>query len=480
MNVLGDKYKKLPIQAKASLWFLVCAFFQKGIAFISTPIFTRILSTDEYGQYNVFISWKNVVSVIVTLNLFAGVYIRGLVKYSEEKRVFSSSLQGLTLTLVGIWSLIYFGFHNFFNQLFNLNSLQMLLMLLTIWTSSVFAFWSMEQRVDNKYRMLVAITVIVTILKPIVSITLIGLADDKATARILGVSIVEVVFFVGMFAAQMKRGRVFFEKRFWKHALAFNIPLIPHYLSTSVLNSADCIMVKRMVGESAAGIYSLAYSVSMIMTVFNTALIQTIEPWLYKKINEKKIEDISRVAYPSFLIVATVNLVLIAIAPEVVRVFAPIEYYDAIYVIPPVAMSVFFMFSYIFFAVFEFYYEKTKLVTLGTTVGALLNIVMNYFFINRYGYIAAGYTTLICYMAYAGFHFCFMYLICKRKFDGIQPYSIKVYFLITGLFLACGFILLKCYENFLARICFISIVTIVVILFRKKLLLLYKQIIGDL
>ena len=66
MNKLLVKYRSIPVQVKASLWFLICAFLQKGISFITTPIFTRLLSTSEYGQYNVFNSWMNIIIVIVT------------------------------------------------------------------------------------------------------------------------------------------------------------------------------------------------------------------------------------------------------------------------------------------------------------------------------------------------------------------------------------------------------------------------------
>lgn len=51
MQKLVKKYTDLPIQVKASMWFFVCAFLQKGISFITTPIFTRLLSTSEYLEY---------------------------------------------------------------------------------------------------------------------------------------------------------------------------------------------------------------------------------------------------------------------------------------------------------------------------------------------------------------------------------------------------------------------------------------------
>ena len=50
--------------------------------------------------------------------------------------------------------------------------------------------------------------------------------------------------------------------------------------------------------------------------------------------------------------------------------FAPESYIDAIWVIPPIAMSVYFMFAYDLFAKFEFYYEKTKLISFATVMGA--------------------------------------------------------------------------------------------------------------
>ena len=72
-------YKGLPVQAKASFCFLICAFLQKGISVISTPIFTRILTTAQYGQYNVFTSWMDIVSIFVSLRISYGVYGQGLV-----------------------------------------------------------------------------------------------------------------------------------------------------------------------------------------------------------------------------------------------------------------------------------------------------------------------------------------------------------------------------------------------------------------
>ena len=289
IKTICNKYKSLPVQIKGSLWFLLSGFLTKGISFITVPIFTRLLSTAEYGQYNVFSSWFGIVSVIVTLNLFSGVYYQGLVKFEDKKNIYSSSLQGLCFTLVLMWAIIYFLFHSYINSLFSLTTFQMICMLTMCWTGAVFGFWSAEQRNDYKYKKLLIITVIVTFTKPILGIILVLNSDDKVTARIFGLAIVELIAYMGLFISQMHRGKTFFSSKIWKYALAFAVPLVPHYLSTVILSSSDRIMIEKMIGFSEAGIYSLAYSVSQIMMIFNTALLQTTEPWLYKKIKNKQI-----------------------------------------------------------------------------------------------------------------------------------------------------------------------------------------------
>lgn len=461
------KYKRLPLQVKASLWFLICAFFQKGISFITTPIFTRILTTAEYGQYNVFNSWMGIISVIVTLNLSSGVYVQGLVKFEDRRNQYSSTLQGLTVSLVCIWLVVYSLSHVFWNNLFTLSTAQMLLMFVIIWTTAVVTFWSAEQRVDFKYKKLVAITAIVSVLRPVLSILFIRISYDKVTARILGIAVVNILAYTGLFISQMRKGKRFFSKESWKYVLAFNLPLIPHYLSNTVLNSADRIMISNMVGDSEAGIYSLAYSVSMIMSIFNQALTQTIEPWVYKKIKENNIQEISSVAYPSIILIAVVNLLLMAFAPEIVTIFAPVEYSDAVYIIPPVAMSVYFIYVYYFFSTFEFYYEKTKYITIATLSCATLNILLNYIFINIFGYYAAGYTTLLCFVLYAVFHYLMMNKIVRKEMgEEFRVYNIKYILWISCLFMVMGFVLLFTYRYPILR-CLLLLVMILALIIKR-------------
>lgn len=474
MNSFKEKYADMPIAMKATFWFLICSFVQRGISVITTPIFTRLMSTAEYGAFNVFISWQSILTVIVTLNLPWGVYGQGLVKFEDRKKKFAASLQLLLFLLVIVWGIIYLIFHDFFNHLLSMTTSKMLAMFIMMWTTSVFCFWSASERVDFQYKKLVLLTIIVAVSKPVLGIILVSGFTDKVTVRIWGLAVVEIICYSGLFVKQLREGRGI-DAGFWKYALAFNITLIPHYLSQTILSGADRIMVEKMIGLDEAGIYSLAYSLSLLMLVFNSSLGQALSPWIFKKIKSKDFDQIPRVVYPAMAAVGILNLLLMLFAPEIVRVFAPASYYGAIWVVPPIAMSVFFMFTYDMFANFEFYYEKTKYMSIATVLGAGINIVLNYIFIRIFGYYAAGYTTLVCYICYAVFHYCVMRFVCLKD-ETSTVYKVNTLLLLDGIFVTCGFLILATYRMPLIRYSMMGTAALVLIIARKRVIALIRSL----
>lgn len=476
ISALIQHYKSLSVQLKATLWFFVCSVLQRGISVITTPIFTRLLTTAEYGQFSVFNSWLSIIQIVVTLQLTSGVYTMGIVKFKDQEKVFTSSLQGLNLTLCMGWTVIYLLFRNFWNELFSLTTVQMLAMLVMIWTSSSFTFWMTTQRNLYRYHALVAVTLVISVCKPALGIFLVLHAEDKVTARILGLALVEVAGYTGFFVAQMIRGKTFFSGKFWKYAVLFNLPLLPHYLSNTILSSSDRIMIQNMVGVSEAGIYSLAYSISQIMLLVNDSLNKTMSPWLYQKVNEKDYKAMPRVVYPSLILIAAANLALIAIAPEAVAIFAPAEYSEAIYAIPPVAMSSFALYLYLCFAPLEFYFEKRIWTTIATLTSAVLNLVLNYIFIPLCGYQAAGYTTLVCYLVNALMHYFFMNHVCHTELNGVKPYDTRVLLVLTGGFMLLGFIYIPLYAHPILRYSYTIILLAILATQRKHFIFLFGNL----
>lgn len=471
MKKIKAYYKSIPIQVKASLWFLISMVFQNALAALSTPFFTRLMTTSEYGRYSVILSWQQILNCFITLNIYGGVYAQGLVKQMGEIRNrYISSFQGLLMSLVVGWFLIFLFIHQIIEEIIDFTFVEGCFIFILIWGTGIFQIWAQAERTEFRYKKLVIVSIAYALISTVSGLLLVYSMDSKVTARILGLAIPAMVIYSGLFIGQIRKDRRIFDSDIWNHTILLTIPLLPHYLSQIILNSSDRIMISNLVGENEAGIYSLAYTLAQMMTLFNSALLSTIEPWIYKNIKEaeetRKI-GIENVAYISFSAIASMNILLIAFVPEIIKIFAPIEYYEAIWVIPPVSLSVFFMFIYSFFGLFEFYYEKSKYITVATLTGAILNIVLNYIFINQYGYIAAGYTTLICYMVYALMHYVFMKKVIRENLDGIRVYDVKIIMAISAVFIVLAFALMSTYSMQILRYVILIILMIGMIIKRN-------------
>lgn len=86
MKKLHAKYKNLTIVAKATLWYTIANILVKGVALLSTPIFTRVMTEEQYGTYTVFQSWYSIIIIFTSLNIFLGGYTKGLLKYKDSSR----------------------------------------------------------------------------------------------------------------------------------------------------------------------------------------------------------------------------------------------------------------------------------------------------------------------------------------------------------------------------------------------------------
>ncbi len=452
LQKLKNKYNSIPQAAKAVFWFTLCNVIQKGISFLTTPIFTRLLTPEQYGEYTLYSSWYQVIVIFATLNLFYGVYNNGMTKFPEDRAKFTSSLQGLCTTItIGLF-VLYLCFSRFFNNLFGLSTLYMLTMFAELLTIPAFSFWSAGQRYNYRYKALIGVTLFIAGASPLLGVVAVVNTTYKAEARVLSLALVQVIVGLIFYIINMSRGKAFFSKKYWKYALMFNIPLIPHYLSSMILGHADRIMIADMVGKSEAALYAVAYNVALMMNIVISAINNSFTPFMYRSLKEQKYAPFRKTANLLVIFVAMISIVAMTLGPEFIYIVASEEYADAKWVIPPVAASVFMMFLYPIFSNVEFYFDKTKYIMMASCLGAVLNISLNYWLIPIFGYYAAGYTTLFCYIVYAFTHYLFArYLLKKEKLSG-QVFDIKCILIISAAVIAAMVIVILLYPYFWIRI----------------------------
>ena len=472
---LIGKYKNISAPAKASIWYIVCNVLQKGISLLTTPIFTRFLTTEEYGLYTIYQSWYSIVVIFATLYLASGVYNNGLVKFPEDKAAFTSSMLGLTFVCSGIILVLFLIFPQFWTKNLELPFSLLLAIIIQSITTAVFNFWAKQERFSYSYIKLVIVTLVISVCSPFLAIVLILTTNRyKAEARVWGFVIISAVVGVYLIIIFLKRSAHIFDKKYWKYAITFSLPLIPHYLSQIVLSQSDRIMIGKMVGSSEAGIYGLAYTIAMMMTLITNAINDSIIPYTYQKLNVKREKDIKGIANLSMIVVAGGCIVVTLLAPEIIKIFATQEYYDAIGIIPVVSISVFFMFLYTLYGNIEFYYEKTQFVMLASSIVAVLNIILNYVFIPLFGYYAAGFTTLFCYILYSIMHGKFAMMIVKKNIGKNEIYDTKLIIFLSVVLIIFAIFSSVIYKNNVLRIGILAVIALLGFIFRNKITDMFK------
>lgn len=480
MGTLADrvlkKYKLLSAPVKASAWYVVCNVLNKGIALLSMPIFTRLLTEEEYGTFSVFQSWCSIMSIFTSLNIFQSGYQKGLLLYKDDRDGFTSSQLSLTTIITAVFFMLYVINIDFWTKIFNLSPAIITAMFLELMFMPALEFWAAEKRFDYKYRKYVIITLLMSLISLSGGVLAVISTECKVEARIFSDVFVKILFASVLFFVIILKGKTFFNKRYWEYALRFNLPLIPHYLSNYVLGQSDRLMISRMIGNTQAAFYSVAYTISTMMLLIMTAINNSLTPYIYRAIDSGNTKRIKMVTSPLVVLVGGLCIITMAFAPEVILLFAGRDYMDAVYVIPPVASSVYFVFLYSLFSTIEFFYQRTGVIAVATCISAALNLLLNYIFINKFGYYAAGYTTLFCYIFLALMHSIFHRRVWKQENGELKDlYDKKVIVAASAILLAVMLVMTVTYQLSAVRYGIIAILFVTAFLEKKKLFQIFRE-----
>lgn len=457
--------------AKASIALMMSQLIQKGLALLTSPIYTRLLTTDEYGEVSLFFSWYEILVIFTGLCLSKGVFNNGMMDFRKNRDEFALSMYSLTFlssVLIGITATLFCRYiYNFMDLPFCL----IIYLFVLLAFESALSLWTVRQRFEYRYNATSIVTIFVAVISPICGILgIIYFPDNKVLARILGARNIFLIAYIAILIHLILKAKGRIKTLYWKYALKFNIPLIPHYLSLHILNHMDRIMISSLIGTSAAGIYSVAYNGSAIVKMIWQSINASLIPWTYEKCEKKKYKELNNLTKILVACYAMICMVFMLLAPEVMMILAPSSYESGIYVIPSVTAGVFFSSLYYIFANVVYYYKKPKYVMYSSCLSAVLNMVLNYIFIPKFGFIAAGYTTLVCYLIQSVIDYFAMRLAIKEKI-----YDIKFFVTVSAGILAMTMILDFVYEYYIIRYCMLVIVLAVT---AKYVYFSYKFIIG--
>lgn len=481
-NKILEPYKKLNLQAKASLWFLFANVFQKAVMIIFTPVFTRVMTTEEFSKYAVFQSWEAIFTVFATLNISSYATAKALVDIKDEKEEFILSSQILTFLLTIGTFVVYLIIRLGFGKFEDLPIPIMISLFCDIIFVAIFNFWSQNERYHLRYKALVISSVFIGVFSPLLAFLLIKFSGEiglyKGWSRIVSVVFLNGLLGIVLFIRSLKKTHGRFSTKYWDYCLRYCIPLIPHFLAAAFLQKASQLFVDAYAGSNASGIFSLANSLALMMMVFNDALTKTLVPWTYKKLSEKQYKEINNPIFFSLILIGALDLMMCLAAPEIVMIFADAAYADAIYAIPPLVGVCFFGFLYNAYTNIEYYYQETVMVSSASIVAGLSIVIIELITVPRFGFMAAGYSALVSYIIYALMHYIFMKKTINKHIQGITIYDNKNIFIVSVIFVLCILFMPVLYKYRIVRYCTIVLLTVGLLVNAKKIYAKVMKILG--
>ena len=349
-------------------------------------------------------------------------------------------------------------------------------LLLTMFIHFIFSpasvFWITRQRYEYKYKAAFAVSIGSTLVSQGVSVLCVMYIDaNPANVKIWSSTLAVLLFQVPIYVLLYAKGKKLVDLKIWKNVLIFALPLLPHYLAQHVMLGSDKIMLTNLYSDTASGIYSVVSNISLIATVLWGAVNASLIPFTFEKLNDKKYNDISRVVLPLLAAYAVVCVGVTLVAPEVLMILAPKEYYSGIYAVPPIAVCAFLSALYNIYANIEFYHKKSGKIAVATIVSAVVNITLNLLLIPYFGFVAAAYTTLISNIVLIIMHY-FGYRRCQKD----RVYNDKVILLLA---VACLVLCILCnllYINNIIRYVVIALVAIGVLIKHKAIIKIVKTL----
>lgn len=477
---IKEKYNRMPVAMKASIWFVVCSVLKDVIDILVTPLFTRILTTEQYGIYNVYHSWFQIFKIIFTLFLFSDVFNVGLLRFEEEREQFISATLGFTTAVTGFFFVLYLLRHGFWDQILDLPEFMILMMFAQVLSYVAYHCWIRRERFDYHYKRVAVVSLLYVFFQPLLGILAICCLDlpiNPGYTRIIVAVSVQVLIGMILYIEMMYRGRLFYHRKFWIYSLKTGIVLIPYNLSKVVLNQSDRIMLNTFLGKSETAVYSVAHSGAFMLQAMMEGINGAFVPWFYRKLKKEDYTGIVPVVNVMVLVASAGVISISLIAPEVMKVLAGEDYYMGVYCIPALSYSAYLIFIYSLLSDIELFYGKNNYVTIVAAIGSVVNVMLNAYFIPRYGFIAASYTTLAGYAVICLGNYCFVKKCLKDvEVDKRNIYSLKFILLNSSVLLIFSIACVTLYECVIIRWSLLTLCFLAVVIFRNKWLEIYREV----
>ena len=468
MNLLFNA-KELKLPARASLWYMTTAAIGKGVGFLATPFFTRLMSSEEYGVFTLYITVLGISSVICSaVYSGSGVY-RALQVYKDKSETLVRSFLVVTIVFSLAICILLFAFSAFSD----FNFVLLIPLSLQLMCDGIVGIFLSRARFLYNYKTVCSISIISSVVPPVISIMLLRY-DAVAAVRIYTLLFVSIV--LALYALWRLLGRKNKESTengrldLVKYSVMQTLPMLPHSISGALSGQADKLIITALSGSIALAKYSVAHSLGSATSFLGVAVGSALNPWMIRRLKNGKIFEIRELLVPVFLFLCAGTLIPAILAPELLKILAPREYQDSLGAVLPITLSTLPSFLIATETVGLIFLGKSRYTATLSLITAVASLGFSILFTSIFGYFGAGLALLLSQGIGAAVGYKFLK---KSSISGI--FDLKRGCYAFALTIATGFCALLCSDNLALRILIMIVPTIMLL----NLFFGYKSIVLE-
>ena len=326
---------------KAGLWYVISTFLVKGLSFITTPIFSRLLSKEAYGEFSNFASWQVLLLIITSAEMHNTVSRA----YYDFKEDFNGYVSTVTLVSCGFTLLLYGIFLSCGDWIYNIVSIPkefVHILFFMLMFQACKQIYMSKERTMYRYKSVAAISMINLLIPTLIAVILVTMTQEsqRLAARIYGFYIPSALIGVVCAFFMLKQGKTF-KWKYCKYAFVLSMPLMVHYLTAHLLTSSNTIVTKWVLGAEAVSAVSIASSTNHILTILLSAVSGAVTTWLMDNMEQEnaKVARKGTLLYVAGIAVVAIGVMLLA--PELIWILGGSKYADSVLLMPGMVTSVF-------------------------------------------------------------------------------------------------------------------------------------------
>ena len=453
---MGELENKGRAAGKSAVWYTASSLLTKGLAFITIPIFTRIMTTGEFGLFNNFAAWQVILISVFSLEGYATLNRARLDIHGRELQNYQFTLLTSAMGLSALLGVLLFLFPAIPEYLTDLDSKYLYAMVLYLMFHPSFSMFQMLQRVQYRYKLSAGLTLASSLVATGCSVALVVLLPDALMGRIVGQYGPYILLGMAFYLWYWKSGGTF-RVSYLKYALPLFVPLIVAALGSQILLLGCRIVVQHTCGSDQVAYLSLATSLTQIALILIGSINNAWAPWMYDCLEHGE-PGRARRFFERYLwgIVALCFAVSI-FAPELVWVLGGDGYRDALPIVPSfMTMCAFSMLpnQYIYL---ETYHKDAGFGGIATLVFGLVNVPLSWLAVVAFGFEGVGYASIASNILLIAAH---KVLLRKKGIEDIFATKRTVLALVAAL--ASIPLCLVCYTAFPAFVRYVIVAALAV------------------